>query len=180
MKKFLIAALVAATALLQGIGASAQFNPYALTPREAKEQSIINDGVLVRAYDRVFLNGKQLKKDEIKAVMSPENYTAWAKGKASYDTGTVIASVGVAGIVVGLAGMASFFITKPEDDTKLLSVGEIVAGAGLGLVLISVPFQIGGLDKMKQAIKDHNDNPPGAVSYFGFTPSGGVGFAVRF
>ena len=177
MKHAFITVILVMTALLQGIQGYAQFNPYALTPREAKEQSIAKGGQLVRAYDKVFLDGYNLKKDEIKSVMTPENYSTWSKGKGMYDVGTALSMAGLVGVIVGVAGIASNYITRPDDD-RLFNGSAIVGAAGFGLIAVAIPLEIGGLKKMKNAVNSQNAGGD-SHAYFGFAPSG-VGLTVRF
>ena len=175
MKKFITLAIVAMAALLQGTQAFGQFNPYALSPKDAKAQSIEKGGQLVRSYDKIFLDGYHLNKADIQKVMTPDNYATWRSGKSAYDIGGAISMAGLVGVIVGVAGIASDYITQP-NDSKLINTSSVIGGVGFGLIAVSIPVQIAGLKKMKRAVEAQNE---GGVAYIGATPNG-YGIAVRF
>jgi hypothetical protein len=98
---------------------------------------------------RIYIyEGKKLKPKQMLAIMKPNPaaYNEMKRAKTNYDVGSVFGFAG--GFLVGWS------------IGSLISTGEVdwrVAGAGAGLIGVSIPFSIGQAKHTKKAVRLFND-----------------------
>ena len=173
MKKIVLIAAFVVASLLFSTRAQAQFS---MTKPEAIAASKEVPGTLIRTYERVYLDGRQLSLDEIRGVLSPEEWSKYRTGRTLYKVSFPFSVIGCIAAWGGIACEYIYF-ADGDPDSKLGQYGLYATGGGLALVALMVPFEIVGLKKTDKAVDLHNARGQKVA----FEPaSHGFGIQVRF
>lgn len=138
--------------LLFAFNASAQKVHRDLSFYSAEVISRTHPGVLVRDYDRFYMNGVLQKDYQLYNMLSPENYFLYEEGKRLYRASSWTAFAGISLALVG-GTMAAF--SKRSPDNGFLKAGPYVAAGGAVVFAVSLPMDFSGLRKLKTVSERH-------------------------
>ena len=120
--------------------------------------------------------GKELKKDEIRTILSnePVALSAYNSGKTLRVMGTIVS---IGGATCSLIGFLSTDFSKGGSISPWIWVG-------LGLTTASIVLDLSGLSSIKSAVNTYNNAQHKQLATtslsFGLTRSGGIGFSLNF
>ena len=123
----------------------------------------------------VRVDGKAAKPKQIKEVLSINKAAL-----KQYNTGRTFEMAGGVVTGVGLGLVAADMISNFEDFNlgTLSAVGGAMFAAGLGVTIIGIVNTGKSVRTYNSGLSSYTAQP--TQLYFGFTPSGGVGFTMRF
>ena len=152
---------------------------FAFVAGNLQAQSTVSRNGLFSA--KLVQDGNVLSSKQSMAVMAAQNDAL----KQYYSNGRTLIVLGNVTWVTGavLLGCSPIFMTETEDDVNIGGATAAAISGGVGLIGGMIVLLL-GVDKVNTAIKIYNSNLQGqSVSMnvdFGITPSGGIGFTMRF
>lgn len=149
-------------------------------------------GKLTRDDSEVYLNGRALGDEEIKAIIGQQLWDdTFASARGQYKAGKVLTNIGIPFTAAGGGLMLAGFILAATGSTKsstyeagaiLVGVGAPFFGTGMTLLTIGIPLKCIGNGRLNWVVDEANKNNGYAMQpklNFGFQQNG-VGVALRF
>lgn len=111
-------------------------------------QDVFPESPLTVEKKRVFLEGTELSYKQVSSILMQyqESMPSMKKAKTNREVGMVFSFVG--GLAIGYGLVDGIF-----GNTR----GWIIAGAGVGVALISIPFSIGYKNNLLKSINTYNE-----------------------
>lgn len=138
--------------LLFAFNASAQKVHRDLSFYSVEVISRTHPGILVRDFDRFYMDGRHLKDYELYDILSIDDYLLYEKGRNLYEASSWTA---FAGVVLALVGGTFCALSRTNPNNGIFKAGPYIAAGGAAAVAVSLPMDFSGLRKLKTVSERH-------------------------
>ncbi|WP_162127103.1 hypothetical protein [Flavobacterium phycosphaerae] len=133
-----------------------------LTAKDEEKTVILNKSkeelLEYKSASKIYKNGQLLTGEQVEGLLkpSPNLYDDYKRGKSGASLGSILIGGGI-GLFIG-GGLSNLSQTN-GGGPALLIVGIVTS-------VVGIPVRLGGVKKIKEAVKDYNNLPKKQVAFF--------------